>query len=141
MDATPPLPTGPQRSPSLSKKNLSVAGIITNVYGIAELPNHITEVACLWLLHPRHKARGDMEVVATTILGEWNKRLKDGRAGNSPKGLIAVSFDGRNHGSREITPSANEVWRTGNETHAQDMLSIYRIFLNRAPNFRIDAHG
>ncbi|KAH0556542.1 hypothetical protein GP486_005593 [Trichoglossum hirsutum] len=124
MDVPPPLPAGPQR-PLISKKNFSVAGIITNVYGIAELPDHVTEVACLWLLHPRFQARGDMEFAATTILGEWHKRLNDGHAGSSPKGLIAVSFDGRNHGSREITPLANEVWRTGNETHAPDMLSIY----------------
>lgn len=41
------------------------------------------------------------------------------------KGLIAVSFDQRNHGSRLVSPNANEAWRGGNERHAQDMFSCY----------------
>ncbi|KAI9784287.1 MAG: hypothetical protein M1839_002348 [Geoglossum umbratile] len=120
-------PAGPHLlpSPPISKKNLLVAGIITTVYGLNELPDQITEVACLWLLHPRLQTRAYMEFVAAAIVGDWNKRLKEARAGTSPKGLVAVSFDQRNHGSREFTPSANEAWRAGNETHAQDMLSIY----------------
>ncbi|KAH0536431.1 hypothetical protein FGG08_006700 [Glutinoglossum americanum] len=110
---------------SISKRSFFVAGIISSVYGIDELPKHISEVACLWLLHPRLKSRADMEFVADAVLRGWYRRLEDGSAGDSPKGLIAVSFDGRNHGSREFTPSANEAWRAGNETHAQDMLSTY----------------
>ena len=44
------------------------------------------------------------------------------------QGLIAVSFDQRNHGSRKIDELANQDWRSGNERHAQDMFSIYRLF-------------
>jgi hypothetical protein len=126
-----PTLVGSHLSPStlVSKKSFSVAGIITDVYGLDELPNQTTEVACLWLLHPRLQTRAYMEFVAVATVRDWNKRLKDGRAGASPKGLIAVSFDQRNHGSRELSPSANEAWRAGNETHAQDMLSIYRMSL------------
>ncbi|KAI9768852.1 MAG: hypothetical protein M1840_004666 [Geoglossum simile] len=121
-----PTLAGPHLSPSpVTKKSFSVAGIITDVYGLDEIPDQITEVACLWLLHPRLQTRADMESVAAATVCDWNKRLKDGKAGASPKGLIAVSFDQRNHGSRELSPSANEAWRAGNETHAQDMLSIY----------------
>ena len=46
--------------------------------------------------------------------------------GQSPTGLIAVSFDQRNHGTRKVDNLANEAWRSGNESHAQDMFSIYR---------------
>ena len=131
-----PTLTGPHLSPSrpVSKQSFSVAGIITNVYGLDELPDRVTEVACLWLFHPRLQTRAYMEFVAVATVGDWNRRLKDGRAGASPKGLVAVSFDQRNHGSRELSPRANEAWRAGNETHAQDMLSIYRISLKHTLN-------
>lgn len=62
---------------------------------------------------------------ATSVIAGWNNRIKDSRA--SPiKGLIAVSFDQRNHGTRLIDPLANEAWREGNPRHAQDMFSIFR---------------
>lgn len=63
-----------------------------------------------------------MAPFAADIITAYNARNK-----NKPnaRGLIAVSFDQRNHGSREVTPLANEAWRGGNPTHAQDMFSNY----------------
>ena len=36
-----------------------------------------------------------------------------------------MSFDQRNHGTREVSAIANEAWRSGNENHAPDMFSCY----------------
>lgn len=118
--ATPPA--------SVSKKVFSIAGIITTVYGLEELPSNIRDVTCLWLLHPRLQTQECMEPIAASTILDWNSRLRDGAASNgqASKGLIAVSFDQRNHGSREVDKLSNEAWRSGNPRHAQDMFSIYR---------------
>lgn len=118
--ATPPA--------SVSKKVFSIAGIITTVYGLEELHSNIRDVACLWLLHPRLQTQECMEPIAASTILDWNSRLRDGAASNgqASKGLIAVSFDQRNHGSREVDKLSNEAWRSGNPRHAQDMFSIYR---------------
>lgn len=62
-----------------------------------------------------------MAPVAAASIRDWN-----GRSASKSKGLIAVSFDQRNHGTREATALANESWKKGNPTHAQDMFSIFR---------------
>ena len=36
-----------------------------------------------------------------------------------------MSFDARNHGTREVNSLANEAWRGGNAKHALDMFSCY----------------
>lgn len=109
--------------PKTSTKTCTIAGIITNIYGLEELPANCSEVACLWLLHPRLQTQECMKPVAALSIAAWNKRRSNT---NSTKGLIAVAFDQRNHGSREVDSKANQAWREGNETHAQDMFSIYR---------------
>ncbi|KAI9698890.1 MAG: hypothetical protein M1820_007311 [Bogoriella megaspora] len=111
---------------TVSKKTFTIAGIQTDVFGLEELPPSATEVACLWLLHPRKQRKETMTPVAMTSVQEWNNRVKDGRAGLSSKGLIAVAFDQRNHGTRLVDELANEAWRQGNQRHAQDMFSIYQ---------------
>ena len=112
-------------SPTVSKKTFTIAGILTTVYGLDELNRSIKNVACLWLLHPRLQTQACMGPLAALIIHEWNctllQRTKDGPS----IGLIAVSFDQRNHGSREINKLANETWKSGNERHAQDMFSIF----------------
>jgi len=50
------------------------------------------------------------------MINEWNKTST-----GSKKGLIAVSFDQRNHGSRQADELANEAWNKGNPRHAQDV--------------------
>ena len=62
-----------------------------------------------------------MQDIAVSTLQAWQSHPF-----SSKRGLVAISFDQRNHGTREVNSLANETWRDGNETHAQDMFSIYR---------------
>jgi hypothetical protein len=62
-----------------------------------------------------------MAPAAAQAINHWNARR-----GSSGKGLIAVSFDQRNHGTRNVDKMSNEAWRQGNPRHAQDMFSVYR---------------
>lgn len=110
----------------VSKKTFCIAGIITTVYGLEELDARVPAVACLWLLHPRQQTQECMAPMANSTINAWkeeNQRLRKGKA----LGLICVSFDQRNHGSREVDALSNETWRSGNATHAQDMFSSYRM--------------
>jgi hypothetical protein len=110
------------RPPSL--KNLfAIAGIQVNVFGLNELLSQGSEVACLWLLHPRLVTKESMASIVKATICDWNDKKKEI---STSKGLIAVSFDQRNHGTRMIDPLANEAWRQGNPRHAQDTFSIFR---------------
>ena len=108
----------------VSRKTFNIAGILVTVYGVSELPVECTEVACLWLLHPRLLTQECMAPLAATVIGEWNKRRapRSASAAVAP-GLIAVSFDQRNHGTRLASALANKAWDQGNPTHALDMFS------------------
>lgn len=109
-------------SPSpVSKKEYPIAGIITAVYGLEELTG-VNDVSCLWLLHPRLSKREHMEPIAHGMIAEWNSRRQQSQ---SKQGLICVSFDQRNHGTRLVDDVANISWRDGNPRHAQDMFSVY----------------
>lgn len=124
---TDPLKTfdtaGHPKPTAVSQKVYAIAGIQVTVFGLEELRSQTTEVACLWLLHPRLATQERMTGIAASAITDWN-----GKVQNTPsaKGLIAVSFDQRNHGTRLIDPLANEAWRQGNPRHAQDMFSIFR---------------
>lgn len=107
----------PNPPPAVSSKIFHIAGILTTVYGLEELNKGCKSISCLWLLHPRLATKQIMASVASTCINEWSQR----RSSERNVGLIAVAFDQRNHGSREVTPLANEAWRSGNPTHAQDM--------------------
>lgn len=98
-----------------------IAGIRTTVYGLEELPKDVSDLACLWLLHPRLATDERMAPIASKSVSHWNETR-----GASRRGLIAIAFDQRNHGSRKIDELSNETWRKGNARHAQDMFSIYR---------------
>lgn len=109
---------------TVSKKTFIVAGILTTVHGLGELRFGIQNLACLWLLHPRLQTQACMEPLATSIIKDHVQKFSNGS--NQPlTNLIVISFDQRNHGSREVDKRANETWVTGNKTHAQDMFSIY----------------
>lgn len=110
--------------PTVSQKIFIIAGILTTVYGLDELNQSIKDVACLWLLHPRLQTQACMEPLAAANIHEWNRRLQRREKDDASIGLIAVSLDHRNHGSREVNNLANETWKSGNERHAQDMFSI-----------------
>ena len=116
---------------AISKETHCIAGIITTVYGLQELPEEIQEVACLWLLHPRLQTQACMEPIASSTIHKWNERQ---RATKRTIGLIAVSFDQRNHGTREVDTLANEAWRSGNSRHAQDMFASYRSSPTQSPH-------
>ena len=111
--------------PTISAQTYTIAGILTTVHGLAEVSPSAASVACLWLLHPRLQTKEKMAPIADDIISAWNKRVQNGRAGNHPAGLIAVSFDQRNHGSRLVDKLHNEAWRQGNPRHAQDMFSCF----------------
>ena len=118
--------TYPSDLSPVSKTTITVAGLLTIVYGLKELQPSVNQVACLWLLHPREQSQESMQPIATSMINDWNRRLIALDYTHKTLGLIAVSFDQRNHGSRQIDPRANGAWRDGNKTHAQDMLGIYR---------------
>ncbi|TVY21453.1 hypothetical protein LARI1_G000587 [Lachnellula arida] len=103
--------------PSVSMKTFHIAGILADVYGLDEVSPSSKSISCLWLLHPRLQTKQIMGMVASTSISDWNQRAP----GDRKVGLIAVAFDQRNHGTREVKAIANESWKSGNETHAQDM--------------------
>jgi len=72
------------------------------------------------MLHPRLQTQECMAPFAAQFIKSWNSKPQ-----SKSKGLIAVSFDQRNHGSRLVSSISNEAWRSGNEKHAQDMFSCY----------------
>ncbi|KAF2737428.1 hypothetical protein EJ04DRAFT_510305 [Polyplosphaeria fusca] len=111
--------------PNVSVQTFTIAGILVDVHGLSELPPSATSIACLWLLHPRLQRKETMHPIATDAIKAWNTRIAEDRAGKKPKGLIAVSFDQRNHGSRLVDKLHNEAWRQGNPRHAQDMFSCF----------------
>lgn len=100
---------------SVSSIVYPIAGILTTVYGLEELPDDVKDLAVLWLLHPRLQVQASMAPIAAQSIHQWNSKRAISR-----KGLIAVSFDQRNHGSRLVDKLANEAWRQKNPRHAQD---------------------
>ncbi|OQU95128.1 hypothetical protein CLAIMM_01377 [Cladophialophora immunda] len=110
----------------ISSSTHHIAGILVTVFGLDEVPSGTTDIAVLWLLHPRLQTQACMAPFAAHIISEWNKHQAKSRSGRGKKkGLIAASFDQRNHGSRLVSAIANEAWRSGNEHHALDMFSCY----------------
>ncbi|KAI2630138.1 hypothetical protein GGS21DRAFT_217760 [Xylaria nigripes] len=103
---------------TVSKATVSIAGLQVDIYGLAELSATATSISCLWLHHPRLRKKEDMAYVADEMLSTFNA---SSASKTSARGLIAVAFDQRNHGTRLVSPLANNAWRDGNPTHAQDM--------------------
>ena len=111
--------------PEISSSKHLIAGLLTTVHGLEELSSDRRYVSCLWLLHPRLGNQDMMAPLAKSIISAWNKKLAKSGSKDSP-GLITVSLDQRNHGSRMVDPIANGDWRSGDEQHAQDMFSAFR---------------
>lgn len=114
--------------PEISKKVIPISGMLCTVYGLEELPPQANEVSCLYLLHPRSGSMQSMDGIASAAVANWNETLKSDKVplGQRNKGLIAVCFDQRNHGSRLVDQLRNEAWRQGNPSHAQDMFATFR---------------
>ncbi|KAL7623112.1 hypothetical protein AAE478_006791 [Parahypoxylon ruwenzoriense] len=115
-----PLAQAAGSAPSVSRATLTVAGLKVDVYGLSELPPAADKVSCLWLHHPRLRVREDMAGIAGYILSAYHQQQQQ-RGASADRGLIAVAFDQRNHGSRLVDDLSNQAWREGNKTHAQDM--------------------
>ncbi|KAI2466430.1 Alpha/Beta hydrolase protein [Annulohypoxylon bovei var. microspora] len=113
-----PLARSLSSSPSVSCVILTIAGLKLNIYGLSELPEGANKISCLWLHHPRLRSKVDMTNIANQILSAYHQKS------SSRRGLIAIAFDQRNHGSRLVDARANDDWRSGNKTHAQDMFGI-----------------
>ncbi|QSS49055.1 PldB domain-containing protein [Histoplasma capsulatum var. duboisii H88] len=124
----PMLKTYSLPAPQVSKKLFPIAGILCSVYGLDELPMQAKEVSCLYLMHPRLSTADSMEGFACHAIADWNNRLREGRVSVSQqnRGLIAVAFDQRNHGSRLVDKLSNCAWKEGNPKHAQDMFATYQ---------------
>jgi len=127
LEASHPTPL-----PFVSVKTFHIAGILTDVYGLDELPKSCKSISCLWLLHPRLSNKQAMANVAASSIVDWQKRQSSDK--DNKLGLIAVAFDQRNHGTRIVNRLANEAWRSGNETHAQDMFR-YSLLLDFMSEF------
>ena len=107
---------GPAGSPApISSKTVPIAGILTVIHGLEEVPAPCKSISVLWLLHGRLGSKDDMTSTASECINDWNRRPSSDRK----VGLIAVTFDQRNHGSREVDSTANQAWRDGNVRHAQ----------------------
>lgn len=114
--------------PAVSKTTLPMAGLLVDVYGLAELPSGSTAgapapapVTCLWLLHPRLRTRGRMHDIVSRTLAAWHAR-----PGSQTRSLVALCFDMPNHGSRLVSEQANLAWDDGNASHALDMLAMVK---------------
>ena len=110
----------------LSHKEEVVGGIPITVFGLEELHPYAHNVAVLWLLHGRGADRQELRSFAHASIKTWNERQKQAGAPPRKLGLLAISFDQRNHGPRETDPRATKAWAQGNPNHAQDMIAIYR---------------
>lgn len=139
--------------PKVSLHTLPMAGLLVDVYGLDELGPDTAHVSCLWLHHQRTRSKAYMADIAARCVGAWNAsqgqgqdrdRDRDGeeaeeeedkKTGSSSgrrrgrtrtrtrRGLIALAYDQRNHGTRLVSERANASWREGNPAHAVDMFA------------------
>ncbi|KAK4039457.1 hypothetical protein C8A01DRAFT_16580 [Parachaetomium inaequale] len=101
-----------------------MAGLLVDVHGLSDLPPTATRISCLWLHHPRTRRKEDMADIAARCVGAWNARHSQSQGSNpggQTRGLIALAYDQRNHGTRVVDDKANGSWRDGNAMHAVDM--------------------
>lgn len=122
---------------SFSKKDYNIAGVTTHVYNgdclgpyidkinklyaddweshskLVDIPIHV-----VYILHGRGQDYSYSESIAYTLLNQYYaKKL----VVQVP--LVCITFDMRNHGERLIDEARNTSWKSGNQTHALDMIS------------------
>ena len=115
-----PMPDLPP-PPAVSRRTIPMAGLLVDLYGLAELPADTESVSVLWLHHPRLRSRADMADIGARCV---HAVAEDSQKRGTRHRLVAAAFDQRNHGSRLVSPRANTAWREGNTTHAQDMFGM-----------------
>ncbi|KAJ0159051.1 hypothetical protein CTA2_10398 [Colletotrichum tanaceti] len=121
-------------APAVSKTTLPMSGLLCDVYGLEELvAKQASTVSCLWLHHPRLRAKEDMADFACRVISQWEQTSSasesapgtgDAAGGGGGRALIAVAFDQQNHGTRTVSSTASDSWREGNATHALDMWAM-----------------
>ncbi|KAL5344003.1 Alpha/Beta hydrolase protein [Aspergillus crustosus] len=117
--------TLPESTPRSSKTEFIIGGLRVFIYGLDEIKNQSqaeTELAVLYLAHGRTLDYHSTEIVAQEVLHRYRSEAREKKVD-----LIAVTLDLSNHGERKISERANQSWDGGNETHAQDMLSIVTV--------------
>ncbi|PHH88163.1 hypothetical protein CDD83_7881 [Cordyceps sp. RAO-2017] len=118
MTTEPYCTNGLPPAPAVSTKTMAMAGLLVDVIGLEELPaDEAAPTTCLWLLHPRTRTRARMHDIARRTVDAWHQQQPQPQR----RGLVALAFDMPNHGSRLVSPEANQTWRDGNERHAVDM--------------------
>jgi len=112
--------------PSVSIKTMHMAGLLVDVHGLDELAPSATRITCLWLHHQRQRSKERMADIAARSVAAWNETARSGSRSKptADRGLVALAFDQRNHGTRLVQELSNESWNKGNETHAQDMFGV-----------------
>ncbi|KAK0735556.1 hypothetical protein B0T21DRAFT_289833 [Apiosordaria backusii] len=120
-------------TPPISSTTLPISGILCDVYGLDELSPSVHKVSILWLHHQRTRNKESMKDIASRCIAAWNSFSHHQNTHSSPgqqqqerRGLIAIAYDQRNHGSRLINEKVNGSWREGNENHAIDMFAGIR---------------
>jgi hypothetical protein len=97
----PPEPrfTIPDSTPRSSKTPLVIAGLQIYIYGLENLASTLPdgEIAVLYLAHNRTRTYLVTEGIAHEVLHRYRN---DGRT--KKMDLIAVTFNMRNHGDREV---------------------------------------
>ncbi|OBT60914.1 hypothetical protein VE03_10822 [Pseudogymnoascus sp. 23342-1-I1] len=108
-------------------KTYNIAGINVSIQGLTSLPPTCTSLTILYLLHPRLQTASTMHPIATHLLTTWHTHQSSLPPSHPSRtaGLLTLSFDQRNHGTRLVSPLANDSWRDGNARHAQDMFGTY----------------
>ncbi|OVF10390.1 hypothetical protein EJF18_20884 [Clavispora lusitaniae] len=107
-----------------SKKTFSIGGITVYVYNSDAIaayvkslgPNPDLDSIQLNFLYLVHHRSGDYTYTEATGV-----KILENYASEIP--LIPVTFDIRNHGARTVDKSKNSSWKSGNDTHAMDMMS------------------
>lgn len=115
--STPSDPSASSSPPTIPPRTFHISGIVVDVYGLDQLPQPCESVSCLWLLHGRLQSKEVTAAIASTCISHWNQQRPDHF---KSLGLLGVSFDQRNHGTRQINAQANQAWKK-NENHALDM--------------------
>ncbi|KAF5127040.1 hypothetical protein E5D57_007967 [Metarhizium anisopliae] len=106
-------------APPMSMTTIPMAGLLVDVYGQEELAGPNIPLTCLWLLHPRTRTRARMQDIARRTLHAWHLS-----PASESRGLVALSFDMPNHGTRLVSEAANRAWDGGNDRHAIDMAGV-----------------
>ncbi|OLL26285.1 hypothetical protein NEOLI_003512 [Neolecta irregularis DAH-3] len=107
-----------ERHSHFSRTDFYVGGLPTYIHGLAEVSQSRLPISVLFLLHGRQGSSNDLTPFVQAL-------LESAAAVQDPKmDLLVVTFDHRNHGHRKVQDLANGSWSSGNQLHAQDMLSI-----------------